>query len=477
LIRLQRIIISGFQYNARDLHNIPATRWHKFKLMKNLNQFVGDMQIRNLDSASHDGLIELGLKDKKSLKGLSLEWTSGSRPHNGATEVLRVLQPPTSLKSLLIQNYPDESLPKWIQPENSAAVLVGMTDLRIVSCPNLLSLLPLLSPAYVPHIKKLNIFGCNHLVYVPADRLGDLCSLEELMVEKCPNIYFNTLVVPSLKKLKLVCSGTLPIEINCCSVIEFYLSCDSLTSIQLEKWTLPALERLYIISCASLTSVGRSEGIGAFSSLATLSIYDCQKLTTLDGLLAEHLPAIVEINVWKCGELVSLFGERFASFPSLNCLDVRDCPGLNWPREFVLPSSLEKLCLIRCGDISAWFPSNLQSLTSLVELKMVGCPCITSIPLGACSINLTSLERLVIVGCPDLVSIGRTKKAVAKIKQLLIDGCPKMVDLNQPMLRGYLYRSFDPQYKSDSPPGVENKILLLQALLSKTRESIRIKAL
>lgn len=101
----------------------------------------------------------------------------------------------------------------------------------------------------------------------------------------------------------------------------------------------------------------------------------------------------------------------------------------------MLPSSLKKLHLFRCGDISSWFLSCLQNLKSLVELVLTGCPSITSIPLGVYRSNLASLDALYISSCPDLVSIGGAK-AVAKIKYVCIYDCPKMEDLEQPVSRG-----------------------------------------
>jgi hypothetical protein len=164
-----------------------------------------------------------------------------------------------------------------------------------------------------------------------------------------------------------------------------------------------------------------------------LNISGCVKLSTVDDLLTlECLPAIERIYAAHCGELLSLPGERFGSFLSLKDLEVYDCP-LDWRRGLV-PSMLQRLFLGQCGDISAWVPSCLQNLASLVSLEISECLGITSILGEVWNGNLASLQQLYISDCPDLVSIGGPE-AVAKLKMLRISGCLKFKELKQPVKR------------------------------------------
>ncbi|VAH21246.1 unnamed protein product [Triticum turgidum subsp. durum] len=448
LISLQRFKSRGFEYYAGCTLNIDATNRFEMMLIKNLNQFDGHMNIRNLGSVSNCYAAEFKLKDKKYLRRLGLTWSLPFSPEDVEKEVLQALQPPTSLESLFLNGYPDVSLPNWFQqhrnvnemPDNNndeIGTLPSLEELIILQCQNLRSVEQLLRPAYVPTIKKLRIVDCKQLVSLSTETFGDFHSLESLEVHGCPNICSRSLVAHSLKTLKLGSSGYLTNNIQCCSLIEFYLSSDYVTTIQPQMWNLPALQKLHVANCRYLLSVGQGQPpIRAFESLTLLIIDNCENLTTLDGLLTEQcLPAIQTIDVRNCGKLQFLFGERPGSFPYLKDLLVRDCPSLKWPRELVLPSSLKKLHLVRCGDISSWFLSCLQNLKSLVDLALIGCPSITSIPPGACRSNLASLRDLHISGCPDLVSIGGAK-AVAKIKYVGIYDCPKMEDLKQPVSRG-----------------------------------------
>ncbi|TVU32519.1 hypothetical protein EJB05_24250, partial [Eragrostis curvula] len=265
--------------------------------------------------------------------------------------------------------------------------------------------------------------------------------LEELQISNCPNIKSRELSAPSLQKLELLNSGNLGDNIKCKSLTYLDLSNYGLTSIQLKRWSLPALQKLRIADCPSLTSITGSDesvfvklfhhqqnsSIRPFSSLTELLIYSCT-----------YLPAIKSIRVDNCEDLLSLPGERFRSFPSLNDLIIHHCPRLNWQRGMALPSSLQRLSLHTCGDLSAWFPNILESLTSLENLHMVSCEGILSIPGHLWSSNLASLKELRIETCPDLVSIGG-QNAIANIAIVHISNCQNLKELQQPLRRGVIF--------------------------------------
>uniref|UniRef100_A0ACD5YTU1 Uncharacterized protein n=1 Tax=Avena sativa TaxID=4498 RepID=A0ACD5YTU1_AVESA len=460
-------------YDGYCMHLAPSNWSEVIRLIKNLNQFRSHLSITHVRLLSKDQAAELELENKKYLDGLNLDM----REHdyicfpryciNKEIEVLEGLQPPISLKSLFLKNYIGVSLPSWFLPQNlpslksltfigcvglesiymtlqiinlneipAVGIFSSLTDLTIDGCHMLSSLEHFLHPDYVPAIKKIRIKGCKILASIPTEKFGDLQFLEELDVINCPNMCSQRLVSSSLKKLNLHESG-LFCNIDCCSLTYFDLSCKFVTSIQLDMWSLPSLWQLSI-RCGDLTYISGS--IRTFSSLKVLSVISGDKLSTLDDLLTQkYLPAIEEINVKYCRNLLSLPGERFGSFPYLKRLVVTVCPSLNWQRGLVLPSSLQSLRLTRCGDITPCVPSCLQNLTSLVALNMGGCNGITSIPGNIWKINLASLEELVISDCPDLVSIGGAK-AVAKIKVLILT-CPNLVEAEQ-INRRFLVRNW-----------------------------------
>ncbi|KAM3214446.1 hypothetical protein ACQJBY_066754 [Aegilops geniculata] len=428
LICLQRFESHGFQCNSRfrsfrreeldykvsiDVAN--DVQGPGFRLIKNINQ-LGELVVYNIDKQSKEHAAEAQLQNKKYLEMLNLSWFGLRSPEDNDIEVLRVLQPPTCLKSLLLHGYPGVLLPRWsassisdsMNPSEIPELLVDnnnditsifpyLTDLVIDNCPNLSCLEHILRPACVPAIKKITIQDCENLVSVPSERFGDLRCLEELTVQGCPNINSQSLVAPSLKRLVLgeeydghdPSCGNLADIVDCCSLTYFFLSNNHLTSFQLQMWNLPALEELKISHCPFLKSIiGQSKlvirntgGSRAFPSLKSLTVEWCYKLSTIDDLLSEeYLPAIERICIAFCGRLKSLLGERFGSFPYLKDLEISDCNRLSWKKGFMLPSSLRKLKLYKCGNISPWVPSCLQNLTSLVTLRICTCCHITSIP-------------------------------------------------------------------------------------------------
>ncbi|CAD6221637.1 unnamed protein product [Miscanthus lutarioriparius] len=321
----------------------------------------------------------------------------------------------------------------------------SLTDVVIHSCQNLSSLEQFLQPAYVPIIKKIEIYYCRSLQSVPTDLFGDLCFLEVLRVSHCPLIKSEHLFAPSLKELYLVNSGNLGGNIECSSLTILQLSDCLLEAIELQVRNLPLLQNLEIIRCSSLTIIRDSEPIstdlfhggaqrrmGKFPLLAHLTIVSCEKLKTIDDLL--YLPAVERISIMDCG-LLSLLAHRLGSFPRLKDLKISACQGLNWQSGMLLARSLQQLTLWNCGDFSAWLPSCLENLTFLESLEIRGCECIVSVPGHLWSSNLRSLQRLMFYSCSKLKSIGGPG-AITHIRDLCIDDCPELKEIDQPLRRG-----------------------------------------
>ncbi|CAM0901629.1 unnamed protein product [Alopecurus aequalis] len=481
LISLQRFESDGFlcdsmfrRFQGEELYykvSIDAANDEHglgFMLIKNIIQ-LGELVIHNIGKTiSEEHAAAAQLQNKKCLEKLNLKWHLLRNPEDNDIEVLRFLQPPTCLKTLLLHGYPGVSLPNWFQPQNllssvspsfiscdelESSSVPRITDLIIDGCANLSSLEHVIHPVYIASLKKITIRKCENLLSLPAEIFLVLRCLEELEVQGCTNISFQNMVSPSLKRLVLgkemdwsgnhTC-GNIADNVDCSSLAYFFLSCNYLTSIQLEKWNLPALEELHISGCRHLTSIiGQSrqvsQGTGSvrvFPSLTSLTIEWCDKLSTIDDLLAEeYLSTIKRIHIKSCSKLVSLPGERFGFLSSLEQLEISNCRRLSWRRGFVLPSSLQILSLFDCGDISARIPSLLQNLASLVTLNIHTCRRITSIPGNLWRTNLTSLQNLMIHNCEDIVSIGG-ENAISEIENVSIGRCRKLEELKQPMLRG-----------------------------------------
>ncbi|KAF2944212.1 disease resistance protein RGA2 isoform X1 [Oryza sativa Japonica Group] len=449
LINLRRYKSQGFVYDRMGQLHL-GTHWeHEVRLMKNFNQFYGDLRLSNLGALSKDLAAEIKLNRKRYIGSLTLQWCLWISQEHNEMEVFQVLHPPTSLRSLKLMYYLGESLPCWFQEQNGCNEIAGviannnngcisvfssLTYLDISDCEKLSNLNQFLQVAHVPSLERIRISNCGRVASTP--RFGDFHCLEELILDHCKIFdHSESLSIPSLKKLVLHYSGNPISKIECRSLTSLSFVCPSVTSIPLQVWSsnLPALQNLDIKWCPSLTFIGESEPadftnlshqvsssssrIRTFSSLTVLTIHGCEKLLTLDDLLKqEYLPFIKSIKISYCQGLLSLPGEMFGSFPFLNDLGIWNCPSLTWQRGLVLPSSLLELNLIDCGYFSTWLPSCLENVTSLVILRIIKCRGITYITDQTLSSNLASLQELCIEDCPDLVSIGRGK-LIAKLKK------------------------------------------------------------
>lgn len=453
-----------------------------FRLIKNMKQFHGHLVISNIHKLSKNHLAEAELWNKAYLDKLTLEWGNlteankeylarQSGDNENGREVLRHLQPPAGAKSLVLDHYRGVSLPSWFEPQSLSALtsasflccrgleiptvpininsrsmgFSSLTELIIRRCDSLSSLDQLLDPTYLPVIKKIAIMYCQNLISVPTEKFEEFRCIELFEVEGCGKINSQSLAARSLKKFKLGgskgmywdndCGNLSAANIQCCSLTYFSLSCRRLTFIQLQMWNLPALQELRISYCSSLTSIGQPGQV--FINLTSLTISNCRKLSTIDGLLEEeYLPAIESITIGNCLELstMTMHGRRFGGFSSLKNLKVSQCAKLDLGG-FVLPSSLQSLHLQRCGDISSFIPSGLENLQSLVSLRLLDCWYRISIPGHLWSTTLSSLEELELRNCPELVSVGGADD-ISEIQNVWIKSCTKLKGIKQPLKRG-----------------------------------------
>ena len=130
------------------------------------------------------------------------------------------------------------------------------------------------------------------------------------------------------------------------------------------------------------------------TSLQSLQIGECRKLS--------HLPNTLQT-------LVSL-----EKFEVISCSNVMYFPSLEGVAPFL------RTLAISCGV--EVFPSGLQSCTSVLELRISGCPNLKSIPDMR---ELHSLIRLEILDCPNLISIGDLRE-LHSLNELGILRCQKL---------------------------------------------------
>ncbi|KAF6998628.1 hypothetical protein CFC21_014731 [Triticum aestivum] len=118
----------------------------------------------------------------------------------------------------------------------------------------------------------------------------------------------------------------------------------------------------------------------AFLFINDLYISRCPRLSSLENILkSASLPTVRSIFIEECLGLSSMRGERFGELSCLKELKLSKCPNILW-NGLVLPSSLLKLHLEDCGDISNYIPNCLVNLENLIRMSLVKLITIRSIP-------------------------------------------------------------------------------------------------
>ncbi|RVW40704.1 putative disease resistance protein RGA3 [Vitis vinifera] len=300
------------------------------------------------------------------------------------------------LKELYIKKCPN--LKKDL-PEH----LPKLTELEISKCEQLVCCLPM-----APSIRRLELKECDDVVVRSAgsltslayltirnvckipDELGQLNSLVQLCVYRCPELKEIPPILHSLTSLK-----NLNIE-----------NCESLASFP-EMALPPMLESLEIRACPTLESL--PEGM-------------MQNNTTLQCL-----------EIWHCGSLRSLPRD----IDSLKRLVICECKKLELALHEDMThnhyASLTKFDITSCCDSLTSFP--LASFTKLETLDFFNCGNLESlyIPDGLHHVDLTSLQSLEIRNCPNLVSFPRGGLPTPNLRRLWILNCEKLKSLPQGM--------------------------------------------
>ncbi|KAK6933756.1 Rx, N-terminal [Dillenia turbinata] len=252
-------------------------------------------------------------------------------------------------------------------------------------------------------------------------------------------------------------------------------------------------------------------GDSSYSELVELSLIDCkrckllpslgqlpqlQKLT-IEGMLeietmgtelygeasphGQPFPSLTELRIKSCKNLRTLPDGIMSSNSNLQVLEIRDCKSLESLGSGVLPSTLKELSIMYCRKLESIgeIPCNLQKLTSLKNLCVVGCdnlvsltegglpPSIQDLEFGACAkvekqmwdecapAKLPFLTHLCIdvVGCESIESFPETPN----LAHLTIRGCNnlKYLPSNLQRLTSLQYIYVDWCYSIESFPFLE----------------------
>jgi Leucine-rich repeat (LRR) protein len=486
LINLRHLDISG-----TDIMEMPI-QLGRLKCLQTLTKFIigsrngscigelgkltnlrGKLAILNLQNVvSSTDASDAGLKDKKHVDELVLEWEADIDILESQRTILDKLQPHSNLKSLTINNYGGQSFPDWVGHDSFF---------------NMVSL----------HLNK-----CKYCCSLPS--LGQLSSLQDLSI-----VEFDAIVRVDPGFYGSGSSSIRPFKALKVLRFELMLKWEEWFSFgtEIEGGAFPQLQELYIHDCPKLT--------GKFPihlpSLAKLEIRGCPLLVTS----LPRAPAICQLNLTRCNEVLlkelptriqvlkvggfdtldSQANIMMGPSSSLQELEVSDCSSFVSLSKGDLASTLKFLIIMNCGilelpmypifsslkklylydindslksvpldlfpmlcDIYIFGCRNLESLTvseqyehdlMTMQIRIIDCPCFVSFPKGGlCAPNLIlfwvwnceslrslpdrmdilllSLEEFQIVHCPKVESFPEGGLP-SNLKSISIMDCDKLV--------------------------------------------------
>ncbi|XP_027158920.1 putative disease resistance RPP13-like protein 1 [Coffea eugenioides] len=369
------------------------------------------------------------------------------------------IKPFPSLRKFKIENM--QQLEKWDIPEGE--VFCSLEDLSIIDCPKLVGELPKQRSS----LKILEISGCDRFVLsngrlsILDEHIQQLSSLYLLTVSRMENLKelspelnklacLEWLKIRDCDSIKVVSLGLFPmlkdVDIGNCKGMEMLSVLPR--GIGNQSSSLTSLQSLEICDCDNLMSFP-DEGLPA-PNLKSMCIACCKKLKSLPARMESLLPSLQGLTLIGCPEIerfpegglptslqglgITVCGKLLTSprewglmrLPCLRilCVHIMDEAIESFPNEdWLLPCTLEDLTLEVGENIKTLNYSGFQHLTSLQNLRIIGCSLLQSLPEEGLPASLTKLE---IWDCPLLKprlewEKGRDWSKVAHIPCIIVD--------------------------------------------------------
>ncbi|KAK9920836.1 hypothetical protein M0R45_029378 [Rubus argutus] len=363
-------------------------------------------------------LRRVKVKNMENLTCIGSEFY-GAGTSSSKEETRRALFP--ALKTLHIENV--GKVIDWMEaPASSCRVFPCLEELTLINCDQLTS-----APTHFPSLKKLVIEEMDSgmpIASILSNQLTTLTSLEiswvqgltclpEGMLENNKNLEYLsiahweelTCIAPQSQGFGYCCAKLSYLEIWDCDNLR-YLP-DGLLSPSLKKLRLHCKGLEYIPDITH----------GGLTSLETLTISYCSKITSISPISQGGLPSLREFEIDSCPELFLPSG--LESFPSLEKLTIENCPRVVWSS--LGTSSLQELCASNLESLPTTLHGGfaslrqftiqgcespqiensafLQTLVSLQQLNIRFCENLETLPSLD---NLTSLRSLAICDCYSL---------------------------------------------------------------------------
>ncbi|KAK6255487.1 hypothetical protein SCA6_016792 [Theobroma cacao] len=392
---LQTLLLLSGIGKLRLLKKLPTFVLGKRSDCAKLNDLSGldlteRLEIKNLENVTKEAdAQDAKLYEKVSLHSLGLSWGDNDCMNaQMSAKILENLSPPQNLRDFCLKGYRGSSFPSWM---NQSLLNLLKISLINCSCQELppLGQLPSLKVLYLKGMSEVRTIG--HEFYGNGAVRGFPC-LEQLEIYDMHNLEGWKSIQMEKTEIFTVVGGS---------------------SGPLSQEAFPCLDKLVVKGCRRLTALPVIPNLRSLAlcdsngmllcsvvHLPSLSSLVIEKLKELESLTdySKSFCSIEKLTLYDCDHLDYLF-ERNQVFSALKYLSILYCDGLmSLPLGLRLLTSLQRFDVMECGHLTDI--SILQTLSSLQELIIEGCPMLLSLPSGIH--NLTNLRRLVIKGCPAL---------------------------------------------------------------------------
>ncbi|KAF3947849.1 hypothetical protein CMV_026076 [Castanea mollissima] len=430
------------------------------------------------------------LNGKKSIDALVMKWENALddiQNEGIAIDVLNMLQPYRTVKTLFIEGYVGARFPMWLSDPSFS----NMVEVRIDRCGKCMSLpaigqLPSLKYLVIermamvqsvglefygegylkpfqsletlhfedmqewkdwipcgveyeefPCLRELSISRCPKL---QGKLPRNLPSLETLSIHACEKLVVSIPNLPMLKKIEIVgCKEVNRSTIELCLLKSMFLSISDLKILTEEFMPGSAqVETLVIYDCKELRSLWQDR----FMSLETLDIISCPSLLNINCLTSR----VKALEIDSCNTLKSL---PISDCTCLEYATIKNCFSLTFISRGQLPPTLKNLKIQFCEnlqfvvDMEGESSSSSSSSSTPFSLTMsqenlnrnnnnsYGSLLehleIIGCPSLKCLCDLPStLKHLEIMGCSELTSLSSRDELPTALKHLSVSMCPKL---------------------------------------------------
>ncbi|KAM2509228.1 hypothetical protein ACFX1W_031340 [Malus domestica] len=431
---LNRFVLSENNSLLRD----SAAGLGELGRLKELRGWLEIKYLRHEKDVMSESNVGTPLKEKQHLHSLHLWWKYGEDVNAIDEKVIimsmEVLQPHSNLKKLSVWYYGGVRFPIWFSS------LINLVDLRLWGCHRCQHLPPL---DHFPSLKYLDLIGFEKLEYISDDTssgnsMSDemMTSLEGLWVESCPvlkgwwraHTHNNASSSSSTENLSLPSfPGLSTLWISNCPNLTCMPLYPNVERIDLNGCSSKVVDSLFVRGASDIThdvgvDVSASSSSPHFFKLTHLSLSNIEDLECVTSLGMGNVPSLQSLDIKDCPNLALLPYHGMGNLASFRELTVTNCSNLTSMLEGIANlTSLQKLAIGEYSDLTLP-PEVVVNLPSLQSLTIVSFPNLVSLPEEIS--NLTLLQNLEIQSCPNLASLPEGIRRLPNLNTLGIWRCP-----------------------------------------------------